>query len=283
MYIFQCITVLVILVTQCFGLVKFSAFNIQTFGQSKMGKPEVVDKLVKIIMRYDLVLIQEIRDSSGTSIVQLLNDVNAESSSDPYEVAIGSRVGRSSYKEQYAFFYKRSKLTVSDTYEYEDGIEGYDPPIDEFIREPFVVRFSSPSTQVNDFAIIPIHTTPDAAETEIDSLTDVYDDVVCKWGLEDVIIAGDFNADCSYVTKSEWPFIRLRTQTRFDWLISDDEDTTVSTTDCAYDRFVIAGSNLKSSYQTGSAGIFDFENAYGLTYAEAKDVSDHYPIEMVLK
>ncbi|XP_033105743.1 deoxyribonuclease-1-like [Anneissia japonica] len=277
------LALLVILVSNCLGDLRFSAFNIQTFGVSKMDKPEVVDTLVDIILRYDLVLIQEIRDSSGKSIIELLNEVNEHSSCDPYALEIGARAGRSSYKEQYAFIYKRSKLSVSDKYEYDDGPEGYTPAIDEFIREPFVVRFSSPETCVKDFAVVPIHTSPDFAEAEVDSLTDVYDDVVAKWGIEDVIIAGDFNADCSYITSSEWDSIRLRTQTRFDWLIGDDVDTTVSSTDCAYDRFVIAGSNMKASYTRRSAGTFNFDTFYGLSESEAKAVSDHYPIEMTLK
>lgn len=47
---------------------------------------------------------------------------------------------------------------------------------------------------------------------------------------------GDFNADCSYVTKKDWSSIRLRSSEVFKWLISDDMDTTVGNSDCAYDR-----------------------------------------------
>lgn len=47
---------------------------------------------------------------------------------------------------------------------------------------------------------------------------------------------GDFNADCSYVGKKDWSSIRLRTSEVFKWLISDDTDTTVGNSDCAYDR-----------------------------------------------
>ncbi len=48
---------------------------------------------------------------------------------------------------------------------------------------------------------------------------------------------GDFNADCSYVTKSEWDDVRLRTESeKFLWLIEDGIDTTTKASDCAYDR-----------------------------------------------
>lgn len=62
-----------------------------------------------------------------------------------------------------------------------------------------------------------------------------------RWycNLQDVVIMGDLNADCSYVGSNDWQDIRLRTQSRFDWVISDTADTTVSgNTDCAYDRQV---------------------------------------------
>ena len=47
---------------------------------------------------------------------------------------------------------------------------------------------------------------------------------------------GDFNADCSYVTKGEMRKLSLRSDKRFKWLIEDDVDTTVSGSHCAYDR-----------------------------------------------
>lgn len=50
---------------------------------------------------------------------------------------------------------------------------------------------------------------------------------------------GDFNADCGYVNGDDWSQIRLRTDDRFDWVIPDTDDTTVSgNTHCAYDRYI---------------------------------------------
>ena len=51
------------------------------------------------------------------------------------------------------------------------------------------------------------------------------------------MIAGDFNADGSYICKSAWKNVEMRHDPRFKWLIADDVDTTVTDTDCAYDRF----------------------------------------------
>uniref|UniRef100_A0AC11EF31 Deoxyribonuclease-1 n=1 Tax=Ovis aries TaxID=9940 RepID=A0AC11EF31_SHEEP len=173
-----------------------------------------------------------------------------------------------------------NKVSVLDTYQYDDGCESCGN--DSFSREPAVVKFSSPSTKVKAFAIVPLHSAPSDAVAEINSLYDVYLDVQQKWDLNDIMLMGDFNADCSYVTSSQWSSIRLRTSSTFQWLIPDSADTTATSTNCAYDRIVVAGSLLQSSVVPGSAVPFDFQAAYGLSNEMALAISDHYPVEVTL-
>ncbi|XP_033102319.1 deoxyribonuclease-1-like [Anneissia japonica] len=387
------------------GGLDIAAFNIQIFGRAKMDKPEVVDVLVQIINRYDLILVQEIRDTSGEAIEQLVEEVN-KVADDPYDYVIGSRVGRTKSKEQYAFIYRSDEVEVIDSYEYDDGdelsgddlyerepfivrlqsnatlvkdfvivgihtkptnavseidslVEVYDDilnrwntdlkgkrikvvvyntsvatsynmrvaddPYDYVIgsrvgrkkskeqyafiyrsdevevidsyeyddgdelsgddlyeREPFIVRFQSNATLVKDFVIVGIHTKPMEAVSEIDSLVEVYDDILNRWNTDNVLFAGDMNADCSYVPVSRWPTIRLRTDDRFKWLIDDGVDTTTSNTVCAYDRFVAAGDELDNGIRNGSVKVFDFDEVYGLSDDLMMDVSDHFPIELEL-
>ncbi|XP_041461037.1 deoxyribonuclease-1-like [Lytechinus variegatus] len=259
---------------QTTSAIKISAFNIQTFGTSKMDKPEVVNYLKQIIARYDMVLIQEIRNKDGTAIQELLDEVNSYSA-DQYEMVISSRLGRSdSYKEQYAYFYKTSTLSVLDEFEYPDN-----GAIDKFEREPYVVKFYASSTSVKEFAAVALHAKPDEAVSEIDLLADVYDYTTNQFNIENVVLMGDFNADCSYVKEDDWADIRLRNEDRFDWVIPDDDDTTVSgNTHCAYDRFVLAGTQLQQT--SFGAQPFKFDEHFKLDYYDAVAVSDHYPVEI---
>lgn len=56
---------------------------------------------------------------------------------------------------------------------------------------------------------------------------------------QNVIILGDLNAGCSYITTKGWRAMRLRSDPKFHWLIGDEQDTTVrEKTHCAYDRSV---------------------------------------------
>ncbi|XP_070537344.1 deoxyribonuclease-1-like [Ptychodera flava] len=275
------VTLCIICLTADSRALKIGAFNIQILGITKMSKPDVVQVLADICVMYDVILIQEIRDSSGKAIQQLMDEVNRISNKG-FAMVISERLGRSSSKEQYAFLYRRSSVDVVGSFVYDDGYP--DDGTDTFEREPFVVRFYSPTTVIKDFAVVAIHTKPGTSVTdlEIDALTDVYDDIVDRWNLKDVLIAGDFNADCSYVVTRNWPDIRLRTQSRFTWLIDDDIDTTVTSSDCAYDRLVVAGTALTNAVQPRSARVFPFDCFFGLDNKQALDVSDHYPVEMVL-
>ncbi|XP_038076017.1 deoxyribonuclease-1-like [Patiria miniata] len=259
------------------GSLLIGAFNIQVFGISKVGKVHVLQTLVKILKRYDLVLIQEIRDSSGTAIRTLLDTLNSEVQ-DKYEMALSSRLGRTSSKEQYAYFYKPSRLTLLWNYVYDDDSE------DKFEREPFVAYFESPTTAMERFAMIGVHIKPSEAVAELDHLVHVYDDYVNKSaGNTNAIIAGDFNADCRYVSKTALKNSLLRSDMRFRWIIPDDADTTVAASDCSYDRIVLAGDDLFDSYQQNRTGAFYFDREYHLDINMAAEVSDHYPVEMFIK
>ncbi|XP_048189248.1 deoxyribonuclease-1 [Perognathus longimembris pacificus] len=259
---------------------RIAAFNIQTFGETKMSNDTLSRYIVKILSRYDIALVQEVRDTYLAAVGKLLDELNQDVP-DTYRYVVSEPLGRSSYKEQYLFVYRPDQVTVLDSYYYDDGCEPCGN--DTFSREPAIVRFSSPFTSVSEFAIVPLHAAPTEAVTEIDALYDVYLDVQQKWGLKDVMLMGDFNAGCSYVTPSQWSSIRLRTSPAFKWLIPDSADTTVSSTHCAYDRIVVAGELLQDAVVPDSAAPFDFQAAYKLSVPLAKAISDHYPVEVTLQ
>ena len=70
--------------------IKVAAFNIQIFGRAKREKEDVMAFLVNITRQFDLVLIQEIRDSSETTAPLFLDMINdAEGPSTPTSGARG--------------------------------------------------------------------------------------------------------------------------------------------------------------------------------------------------
>jgi len=93
------------------------AFNIQVFGQSKMDKPDVVDILVQIVQRYDILMIQEIRDKAQTALPELVADVNKVSTVQ-YDFVVSPRTGRTSSKEQYGYIFRSDKVKVHGVYQW---------------------------------------------------------------------------------------------------------------------------------------------------------------------
>ena len=54
--------------------------------------------------------------------------------------------------------------------------------------------------------------------------------------IDNILLLGDMNADCDYLSQAEADTLRLRTDPDFHWLIADDVDTSARSSDCAFDR-----------------------------------------------
>uniref|UniRef100_A0A8B9FEX9 Deoxyribonuclease n=1 Tax=Amazona collaria TaxID=241587 RepID=A0A8B9FEX9_9PSIT len=269
-------------------MLKISAFNIKTFGDSKMSNQTIADIIVSVSpggRRAVLAALWSLRCSwLGTVGHQLSTRASSHSlyltpsmSPHPYSFLDSIPLGRTSYKEQYVFIYRLDMVSVLESYYYNDSCCSCET--DAFSRDPFIVKFSSPTTQVEEFVMVPLHAEPSRAAEEIDALYDVYTDVVNKWATNNIFLLGDFNADCSYVTSAQWPSIRLRSLDACEWLIPDSADTTVSDTDCAYDRWVL----WQGRVLPGSATVNNFQKTFHLQSKDALAVSDHFPVEVTLK
>ncbi len=257
--------------------VRVGAFNVQVFGRTKASDPVVLGRIAQILARYDAVVVQEIRDATGTAFPLLLDAVNAIAGG-AYTATVSDRLGRTRSKEQYAVLFRRDLLALRWTYHFDDGDE---PDADLFEREPFVVGLETIDGRV-PFVLVPLHAAPSAAVAEIDALGAVHEELVTDVGEPDVLLLGDLNADCRYVSDEDWASISIRHDPRLLWLIGDDADTTTTpSTDCAYDR-VVAGGTLARPERAIEPGVFRFDLELGLDEAETLAISDHYPVEVTL-
>src|SRR6185295_7276472 len=55
---------------------KIGAFNIQIFGVKKIGNTDIMEQLVKIAQEFDVMLVEEIRDSSQQTASAYLKEIN---------------------------------------------------------------------------------------------------------------------------------------------------------------------------------------------------------------
>ena len=240
---------------------------------------------MRILERYDVVLIQEVKDKGQTSISKLWRLLNTTTGEDWGMVKSG-RLGKSSrYKEQYVFFYRLQVARLAGSYQV--------PESRLYAREPFSVQLDYDSYCENDHdyfyydgshcektvVLMGLHAQPDQAVSELTQLATSIRRVARVFPHADGVVAmGDFNADCSYASEDEREDLEIFSSRHFRSLIPDTADTTSGRSDCAYDRVVVYGSDV----MVRDAQVYNFREDLGLSAKVAAKVSDHYPVEFKL-
>lgn len=248
-------------------VLRISAFNVQVFGKTKASKPDVMEVLARTARRFDVLAVQEIRNADRVVADRFLERINEEG--EPrYAMVEGPRVGRTSAKEQIALYYDSTRVEVVEALTYPDSA-------DRFEREPLVATLRADSL---DLTLVAIHVKPDSAPQELEALEEVTDWLgETRPGERDIVVLGDLNADCDYLDE-DGDDVPLRGD-RWKWAIRDAWDTTTRSTDCTYDRIVLAEELAASEYVPESAHVFRFDSVFGLESREfVQSVSDHYPV-----
>jgi len=248
--------------------ITIASFNLRVFGTTKADKPAVLDEIASIIRKFDIVAVQEIRDKSDTAANELLAVVN-KNKTPHYEMLIGPRLGRTSSKEQYAFFYRTSTvIPIGST-------ETWNDSNDQFEREPFLAMFKTAEGTL-DFVLIDIHTKPEDATHEICLLPKVMTDGATHFAEPDILCLGDWNADGSYF--NETTYNTYFPSKDYLWIISNIADTTIASKSNTYDR--MAASISMEEDWTGIWNVLRFDEypAFTSSGLKALDISDHYPV-----
>jgi deoxyribonuclease-1-like protein len=244
-----------------------ASFNIQAFGEKKVGDRAMAERIAAIIRLFDVVGIQEVRAIDQTVIPRLLQYVNAQGGR--YDYILGPRLGRSNSKEQYCYIYDTNRLLSSPqaSYTVEDNA-------DLLHREPLVARFVTrvPSGYPPfTFSLMNMHTDPDEVKLEMPVMHTVLRGVrEYEWataGEDDVLMMGDLNCEPSR-------FGPLAQVPGIFWIIQKEPTNTRKTK--LYDNIIFDG-GLTSEY-TGRGGVLDFAAWFGISMEEALTLSDHMPV-----
>ncbi|MFN5322769.1 MAG: endonuclease/exonuclease/phosphatase family protein [Planctomycetota bacterium] len=241
-----------------------ASFNIQVFGASKLGKPEVARLLVDIVRRFDLTAIQELRASDQSVLDQFLQMLNQTGGT--YRYVVGERLGTSTSKEQYTYVYDAAKLRVTHQPTTVRDPQGVMP------RPPLATRFQCielPEGQGFTFTLLNVHTAPDQAVQELKALESVVAATRQLLPMEDdIIVLGDFNASTSQIAGVRW-FPAQTAAIPNEWMTN----TRLSKN---YDNLVFDG--RATVEYTGRSGVFAYQQLYQLSLDQALEVSDHCPV-----
>lgn len=247
------------------------SWNIKHLGWGEQKSFRAVAHVANLC---DVVAVQEAMDDEG--IARLEREL--EKLDQGWDVIASDAIGRGSYKEQYAFYYRAPVV------EYVDGAVVFMDRNDVYAREPFSARFRDEKGR--DFALASIHILyGDSVSDRLPEirrlagywawLKEVYKDTP-------VVLAGDFNLDPSHEG-----FSTLRRSTR---PLIRSGATTLSSHDGRYanlydNLWVAKGSSLDIS----GSGIIRFpsmlktKKGVGVSHKWArKHVSDHAPVYLTL-
>jgi len=234
------------------------------FGESKISKPQVVDVLAKVVRRFDIVAVQEVRAKSDSVIPQFLSAINADGSR--YQFVIGPRLGRTVSKEQYTFIYDSTRIEV------DPSSVGTSPnPGDRLHRPPLHARFrvrANPPESGFSFWLVDTHTDPDEVSAEVNALADVFMEMkALRPDEDDVILLGDLNAGPPQ-------FGKIKQIPGVGWAVSGV--TTNTRRSKTYDNLIF--DTRTTTEYTGRWGVLDLQNTFGLSIDKALEVSDHNPV-----
>eukprot|EP00928_Gymnodinium_smaydae_P039280 TRINITY_DN26858_c0_g1_i1.p1 TRINITY_DN26858_c0_g1~~TRINITY_DN26858_c0_g1_i1.p1 ORF type:complete len:461 (-),score=89.39 TRINITY_DN26858_c0_g1_i1:93-1475(-) len=265
---------------------RVASFNIQVFGQSKMEKAGIKEILVDIIRRYDLVFVQEIRDSAKqTAIHHFLEELNQDlPDRDRYEVLTSEPLGRTSSKEQYGWIYRPRLVSIEKDLVVPDKL-------DHFERPPHIVWWRVKSSGYR-LVTMGLHARPKLQDAliELEWLSKAHDKHVRPSKHDGSLIMGDFNLglsttkwDCLQDPKCKAVQLSLWNPNKYKWLVGNDVDTTVGRDQKAYDRIIATGDLRRPGRVTdGSVQAFNFRDEYALDQDTTKMVSDHFPVELTV-
>jgi len=298
---------LAIALAACASAVRIGSFNLHQYGSKKAANPTLTNTVAEIINDFDLAIIQEITDVTLKAPFVLFDALNKISPA-PYSMALSERTGRSATKEQYIFFNREStsglELVKASIYD--------DTKHDYFERAPFIATYkvTNPGPSgVKLFSIMNVHLRPDKAYPELLKMRNVIEDFILEnpqyfaetstshaEALEQnvvdatidnkpslktdhpILIVGDFNADCAYISNLRQQLLRTINFVDFHWVINNEVKTNTRQT-CTYDRIFVNGQNFVDAIVPNSNTTVDFAKRYGMTLSQALHISDHIPIK----
>jgi endonuclease/exonuclease/phosphatase family metal-dependent hydrolase len=245
--------------------IRIASFNIQVFGDAKASKPYVMTTLAAIIQNFHVVAIQEIRTKDDYFIDNFLRTY-VNTNGHVYDKVVGPRMGRTNSKEQYAFLYDTTAIEVN-----KNSIYTVNDPDSLLQRAPLVAMFrvrGPPPDQAFTFVLIDMHTEPDQAVQECNTLAQVYQAVRrASGGEDDIILLGDLNTDDRHLGGlSQIDGVRPIVRSTF----------TNTRQNAQYDNIIVHAPSTTEF--TGRWGVYNFQKLHNLTLDQALQVSDHFPI-----
>ncbi len=247
-----------------FRKLRIASWALDGFGPTKFANSDARRALAKVIREFDIVAIQQIASVERDLIPRLVDSINQGDTR--YDFVMGESSGPSGRQEQLAFIFDRRRVVVDrqQTYTVED-------PQEQLTYDPLVAWFRTAEPSLASawtFSLVNVRIDLARAPNEVallpNMLTSIRQD---GRGEDDVVIAGLFQADDTYLVPS------------FD-AVNCIASVRNRPTDIfgKYQTSNILIDSVATSEQLGGGGVHDYLRKQGLSRAQAEAITSHLPV-----
>lgn len=257
-------------------VVRIASFNTLHLG---WNNNKDYDKVAEILTKYDLIALQEVMKEEG--LRTLLQQMNAATRIPGYDTVwypvISETIGRNSYKEAYAFIWRKDRV------EFIEGSDAvYNDVGDRFSREPYVASFRAGQF---DFTLISAHfifgDRVRDREAEAEAVADVFRWVRDSKAEKDILLMGDYN-----LSPESAGWTQLKNLGNMHWILNPPTKTSIGTSGMSklYDNIWFQENFVQEYSNISGNDEFMHEHYEEDQYVMARTyVSDHVPIYAVFR
>ncbi len=249
--------------------IRIASFDATRLDEAKLANRQVADVLARLVPKFDLVAVQDIRASNQGVLVRLIEQINTTSGR-KFRFASAPNAGIPPNEQYCAFIFDDAKIAIDHTLAY-----SVQDPAGLFRHVPIVAAFRARGPEPNQaftFKLINVHIDRDRA-FELDSLDDVYRAVRGEGSNEDdIIMLGNFGVENS--GPGDERLGQLGAILDITSAVTDTPTTPRSRKpidNILFDR-------RATSEFTGRADVMDLMREFDLTLRESLEVSDHQPV-----
>jgi len=244
--------------------IRIGSWALSGFTPSKLANDACRIHLIGVLRKFDVIALQQISAAERDLIPRLVDEVNESGRS--YDFVLGDPGGPPQHSEQLAILFNVDRVRIDRTQTYTVA-----DPQNQMTYDPLVAWFraAEPGGETAwTFSLVNVRINLSRAPAEVALLPGIFSSVRLDGrGEDDVVMAGLFQADDSYLIKRA---------------MGDEIAAAVrSTTTDIFHRHQT--SNLlvdrhRTSEFIGRGGPVDFLRLFNLSLSEAESVSSHLPV-----
>ena len=244
--------------------IRVATFNLTGLDEARLANPKVCDALVRILARFDVVAVQQIRSSNRGVLVRLIEQLNATGRC--YDFVTSPTLDRDPTEVYNAMLFDATTVEVDHS-----SVHTVDAPPGTFRMKPLAAEFrvrGPPGNEAFTFMLVNVLVDPRHAPEELDSLAKVFRAELRDGQQEDdIIMLGDLEADPEHLGQ-------LGRVPGLTAAVAGQMTTTRGTRsvdNILFDR------RATVEYR-GRSGVLDMIRELDLTPQDALEVSEHLPV-----